>query len=61
MKGGIAMKVSDVLIKCGLAIYAISIFLDFTIYKIPKIPMIIILCVASVLILMGGVFLRIEK
>ncbi|AEF18365.1 hypothetical protein Thexy_2369 [Thermoanaerobacterium xylanolyticum LX-11] len=55
------MKVSDVLIKCGLAIYAISIFVNFTIYKIPKIPMIIILCVASVLILMGCVFLRIGK
>jgi hypothetical protein len=61
MKGGIAMKVSDVLTKCGLAIGAISIFVNVTIYKIPKISMIIILCVASVLILMGCVFRRIGK
>ena len=61
MKGGIAMKVSDVLTKCGLAIGAISFFVNVTIYKIPKISMIIILCVASVLILMGCVFRRIGK
>jgi hypothetical protein len=55
------MKVSEILVKFGLGVFAISVFVNTVIYKMPKLLSIIIYGVAGALILIGGVFFRYES
>jgi len=52
------MKVSEILVKLGLGLFAISVFVNTVIYKMPKILSIIIYGVAGALILIGSVVFR---